>query len=298
VTIHGEILGATIATPDIGLAIADYRDLLGLQLVEQVPLSADIARSWVRPRLAGRASATLRPASGADCAIRLVEQPVPQGYRPTTTFGWNAFEISVQRVFEWPAKLEASGFEIVGPPKEIEGLPYFVAMQVVGRGGEMLYLNEVRSNTPTSDLPAAQSISDRVFIVILGVSDFEQALGWYTSALGLDEGGRYEIVYSMINRAFDLPEVTKHRLAMAQKGRMPIVEIDAYPPAATARSGDPGLLPAGNALVSLAVESLDALSVDWLSPPANLPGLPYAGARAATCIGPGGELLELIERAG
>lgn len=296
-TLQGQILSATLTTPDLDLALLDYRDVLGMELIQKGRLASDLAASWGRAAMTGRSYATLRPASGADCVMRIVEQPVPAGYRPTTTFGWNAFELTVQQVFEWPMKLEGSGFEVVGSPKEIEGLPYFVAMQVVGRGAEMLYLNEVRSDTPTSDLPRAQSATDRVFIVILGAPDLDAALEWYRTRLGLDEGSRYEIIYSMINRAFQLPADTKHRLAMAQNGRLPIAEIDAYPAVAKTRPAIPGLLPPGNALVSLAMRSLDDFDGELLAVPVSILEPPYDGARAATCVGPAGELVELIERA-
>jgi hypothetical protein len=55
------------------------------------------------------------------------------------------------------------------------------------------------------------------------------------------------------------------------------------------------MLPPGNALVTLAVDSLDTLALDWIAPPAICEGLPYDGRRAATVRGPAGELLELVE---
>jgi hypothetical protein len=169
-------------------------------------------------------------------------------------------------------------------------------MQMVGRGGEMLYLNEVRCDTPTSDLHRARSAVDRIFITILGTPDLSSTVDWYRDRLRLDEGGRYEIVYSMINKGFGLPDDTTHKLAMVQKGRMPIVEVDAYPGAARPRQVSPGHLPPGNAMVTLAVGSLDTLDLDWLSRPERQEGPVYAGARAGLVRGSAGELLELVER--
>ena len=158
---HGQILGGTITTPDLNLALTDYRDRLGLRVIEDGTLPADLAASWGCSASTDARFATLQPISGASCYIRLVEQPTPPDFKPTRTFGWAAFEITVQDVYGWPAKLDGSGFDIVGPPKEIEGLPYFVAMQMTGRGREMIYLNEVRQNTPSSDLPKAASPADQ-----------------------------------------------------------------------------------------------------------------------------------------
>lgn len=294
---HGRIIGGVVTTPDLDAALADYHGRLGLNVVEQGTLSATLAASWNCPANAGARTATLQPQSGAHCFIRLVEQAVPDDFKPVRTYGWAAYELSVQDVYGWPEKLDGSGFTIVGPPKEIAGLPYFVPMQVTGLGREMLYLNEVRANMPATDLPPAHCPVDHMFIVILACADMAGAIIWYRSKLGLDAGEEFDINYTMINHSFGLPDGTQHRLAMMQKGRMPIIEVDRYPKDATVRSQVAGMLPPGNALVTLAVDNLDTLSLDWITPPAVQQGPCYAGHRAATCKGPEGELLELVERA-
>lgn len=290
---HGRIMSGVVATPDVAAALADYRDRLRLELVEDAPLDPGLAASWGAPALAGTRMASLRPASGAHCLIRLVEQPVPDAFVPTRTFGWAAYELSVQDVYGWPDRLDGSGFDIVGPPKPIENLPYFVPMQVVGRGREMLYLNEVACDTPSSDLPKARSITDHIFIVILATPDREGAMRWYEERLGLDAGGVYTLEYTMINKSFGLAAGTQSTISMLQKARLPIVEVDGYPAAATPRPSAPGALPPGNALVTLAVDTLPT-GLDWITPPAPRPGPLYAGRRAATTRGPAGELLELV----
>ena len=288
-------MGGVVTTPDLDAALADYHAQLGLEIVEQGMLSNDLASSWNCPGNAGGRMATLQPNSGVHCFIRLIEQAVPEDFKPVRTFGWAAYELSVQDVYGWPERLAGSGFDIVGPPKEIEGLPYFVPMQVTGLGREMLYLNEVRQNTPSSDLPPAHCPVDHMFIVILACADMAAAIGWYRTKLGLDLGGEYDINYTMINHSFGLPDGTQHKLAMVQKGRLPIIEVDSYPDGATVRPQVTGMLPPGNALVTLAVDSLDALSLDWITPPAVQASALYRGRRAATLCGPAGELLELVE---
>lgn len=294
---HGSIIGGVVATPDLDAALADYQGELGFALVEQGVVPDELARAWGIDGLAGKRIATLKPTSGAHCFIRLIEQPLPSDFVPTTTFGWASYEITVQDVFGWPAKIEGSGFDIIGPPKEIPGLPYFVAMQVHGRGKEMLYFNETRSATPSNDLPFANSPMDHIFIVILATPDREATVAWYRDRLALDVGDTYTIAYSMINNAFGLPSDTMSSLTMVQKGRMPIVEIDDYPPQTRVRRADLGCLPPGNSLVTLIVDSLDGIKADWIAPPAHLPGPLYSGNRSATVLGPAGELLELVERA-
>jgi catechol 2,3-dioxygenase-like lactoylglutathione lyase family enzyme len=295
---HGSIIGGVVATPDLDAAVSDYQGRLGFDLIEQGTVAAELAKSWGVDGLAGKRMATLQPTSGAHCFIRLVEQPLPADYVPTTTFGWASYEITVQDVFGWPDKIAGSGFEIIGPPKEIPGLPYFVAMQVHGRGKEMLYFNETRSNTPSNDLPFARSPMDHIFIVILAAPDREASVRWYRDQLRLDVGDTYTIAYSMINNAFGLPADTLSSLTMVQKGRMPIVEIDDYPAQTQPRRVDAGCLPPGNALVSLMVDNLDKVAAEWISPPQALPGPLYGGRRAATVHGPAGELLELVELGG
>jgi catechol 2,3-dioxygenase-like lactoylglutathione lyase family enzyme len=295
---HGQIIGGVVTTPHLGAALDDYGRVLGLRLVEQGALDAGLAASWGCGGSAGSPYAVLQPVSGHPCFIRLVEQSVPEAFRPTTSYGWAAFELTVQDVFGWPARLAGSGFAIVGPPKELAGLPYFVPMQVTGRGDEMIYLNEVRSNTPSSDLPMADCLTDRMFICILAAKDRAATCDWYARTLGLDLGETYTLAYSMINSAFGLPDDHMSDLTMVQNGRMTILEVDDYPPQTTERPRDPGRLPPGNALVTLAVDKLDRAGLDWITPPAVREGAIYAGRRSATLIGPSGEYLELVERAG
>jgi catechol 2,3-dioxygenase-like lactoylglutathione lyase family enzyme len=291
---HGRIKCGTVSTPDLDAALRDYRDLLGLRVVEDGTIAPDLAASWGAPASAGQRTALLQPQSGAACFIRLVEAPLHPDFVPTRTFGWAAFELTVQDVYGLAERVKGSGFETVGPPKPIENLPYFVPMQVTGRGREMLYFNQVAIDTPSSDLPKARSEVDHIFIVILATPDREGSVRYLQEWLRLDEGGSYTLNYTMINKAFGLPDGTQSTITMAQKGRLPIVEVDGYPEAATPRPRHDGMLPPGNAMVTLAVDSLD-LDLDWIAPPARRDGPLYAGRRTATAFGSAGELIELIE---
>ncbi|MFN2098494.1 VOC family protein [Altererythrobacter sp. MF3-039] len=292
---QGTIIGGIVAVPDIDTALEDYRERLGFELVEDGWVGEELAGSWGCPGNAKSRMVTLRPSSGAHCFYRLVEQPIPESFVPTTTYGWGSYEITCLDVFGWPDRIAGGGFDIVGEPKEIPGMPYFVAMQVHGTGKEMLYFNEVRSNTPTSDLPKAGSQMDHIFIVILATPDRESTVEWYRTKLGLDEGETYVIAYSMINNAFGLPPETQSSITMVQKDRMPIVEVDDFPDQAKPRPRADGQLPPGNSLVSLAVKDLDACDLKWIEAPALRDGAIYAGKRSATTLGPAGELLELVE---
>ncbi len=292
---HGSILGGVATVPDLETALKDYRDVLGMKVIESGSMSDDLAQAWACPKIAGAPMAVLQPASGADCFIRLVEQPDHPDFKPTTTYGWAAYELTVQDVFGWPGRLEGSSFDIIGPPKEIDILPYFVPMQALGPGREMIYLNEVRENTPTTDLPKARSLTDHIFIVIIATPDRVKTVNWYRDRLHLTEGDTYTLEYTMINEAFGKPAGTVSDLTMVQIDRLPIVEVDDYPDEATSRPKHEGMLPPGNALVTLAVDDLDAVKIDWIAPPQVRAGALYRDRRTATAIGPAGELLELIE---
>jgi catechol 2,3-dioxygenase-like lactoylglutathione lyase family enzyme len=292
---HGQILGGIVTTPDLDASLGDYQGRLGLRLVEQGSVPADLAACWGCRGVAGARMATLQPTSGAHCFLRLVEQPLPADFKPTTTFGWASYEITVQDVMNWPAKLEGSGFRIIGPPKEIPEIPFFIAMQMLGRGEEMIYLNETLMSMENCDLPPAHSPVDHMFIVILATPDRAGTVAWYRDRLKLDEADTFTLEYSMINTAFGLPAGTTSALTMIQKGRMPIVEIDDYPARATPRATQPGMLPPGNALVTLAVDSLDAIDTEFITNPTKRAEALYGGRRSVTVIGSAGELVELIE---
>jgi catechol 2,3-dioxygenase-like lactoylglutathione lyase family enzyme len=292
---HGRIKCGTVSTPDMAAALLDYRDLLGLDLVETGEVPADLAASWGAPAAAGQAYALLQPESGVPSYLRLIEAPLHSDFVPTRSFGWAAFELTVKDVYGLAERVTSSGFETVGPPKPIENLPYFVPMQVIGRGREMLYFNQVACDTPSSDLPKAASEVDHIFIVILATPDRPGTLQHLTAKLGLDEGGSYTLNYTMINKAFGLRDGTQSTITMVQSGRMPIVEVDGYPEAATPRAAHPGMLPPGNAMVTLAIDDLDALALDFIDPPVRRTGPLYEGRRAATIRGSAGELIELVE---
>ncbi len=293
---HGTIMGGLSTVPDLERALTAYRDVLKLELVEEGALPADLAASWGCPANAGARYMALRPASGAPCWFRLVEQPEHPDFRPTTTYGWAAFETTVEDVWLWPEALPPELFTIVGPPKTLANMkPAFIPMQALGPGGEMIYLNQVLGNMPDTDLPPAHAPVDRIFIVVLATPDREASVAWYQSKLGLSRGADYTIPYSMINKAFGLPDDTQTTLTMVKHERMPIVEVDDYPTAATPRARHEGMLPPGNALVTLAVRDLDACSAEWLTAPAPREGALYEGRRVATAIGAGGELVECVE---
>lgn len=293
---QGSIMGGLSTVPDLAQGLAAYEGVLGLEKVEHGMLDPDLAASWGCPANAGAPYAVLRPRSGEPCWFRLVEQPDHPDFRPTTTYGWAAFETTVEDVWRWPDALPPELFTIVGPPKKLENVaPAFIPMQALGPGGEMVYLNQVLADMADTDLPRAGSPVDRIFIVVLAAPDRQATIAWYVERLGLERGVDYTLPYSMINKAFALPPETQTTITMVKHARMPIIEVDDYPAAATPRARHDGMLPPGNALVTLAVRDLDACTATWIAPPAVREGALYEGRRAATAIGAAGELIECVE---
>lgn len=292
---HGRIKCGTVLTPDLSASLADWRDTLGLELVEEGVADPALAASWGAPASGGRRTALLRPTSGAACYIRLVEGEVPASYRPARSFGWAAYEISVADVFGLRARLEGSGLRVIGEPKNVEGFQTFIPMQAVGSAGEIVYLNQVLNPMSDLDLPKAASPVDHVFIAVLAAADIDAAVRFQVEAIGLSEGQTYVIPYGVINGAFGLPSDHRTTIRMTRVDRLPVVEVDGYPAGAVAREAAPGQLPPGNALVTIAVRSLDDVGAPFLAPPAARDGLLYSGRRAACVRAPGGEVIELLE---
>lgn len=294
--IPGRILCATVNTPDLDGSLADYRDLLGLRVVEAGQVSPGLARQWGAPAQVARRYALLRAPAGAGGFVRLVEGTAVPQYRPLRTWGWAAFELTVADSFALHEKLRDGPFIVLGPPKRVPGFDTFVPFQVQGRAGEVLYLNTVlQPAIGALDLPVATAPVDHVFIAVLAAENRETAVAFHTGVLGFSEGETWTFPYSMINQSFGLSPDDTTTITMTRTGRVPASEIDQYPPAADPRPRSPGELPPGNASVTFAVRSLDDVKAPFVEPPMAIDGPLYAARRAASLWGPSGELIEMVE---
>ncbi len=292
---HGRIKCGTVVTPEYDATLGDYARILGLETLDTGTVAADLAAAWGTPGSAGKRTALLGAPSGRPGFLRLVEGSPVIGYRPLTTFGWAAFEMTVRDCTALFDDVQASGFAVIGEPKPVPGFDNFIPFQVTGRGGEVLYLNQVlKSGMSGLDLPMAQAKVDHMFIAILAAADRAAALAFHVAALGFTEGDTWAIPYSVVNKAFGLPDDFITEMTMTQVGRMPAAEIDQYPPEATARATAPGELPPGNALISFIVDDLARIGAPFIAPPVVRDGPLYAGRRTACVTGAAGELIELI----
>ena len=291
---------ATLSVADLDRSIKLYCDWLDYSVEEQGELGDALAASWGTPGAAGRRFAVLRPSSGLDIFIRLVENDIPAEFRALTTYGWSAIEVCVQDVLAVNERMLESPFEIIGPPRELDGLPAIFPMQVKGPDEEIVYLTQIREDLPEFDLPRAQSLIDCLFILVMACSDMKASLDWMADhldiAIGRDE---LIIVYTMLAQAFGLPEEDPHTISTMVHGKDVFLELDQMPPQATARPGADGELPPGVAIGTFWVpdfDDIDARNTDlWITPPAVHDSCVYGSKRSGTLRALDGTLVEVVE---
>ncbi len=286
---------ATLTVADPEATAARYAQWMDYAVVERGRLDPDLAASWGAPASANREMVVCRPASGADVFLRFVQGEPPADYRPLRTFGWAALEICVSDTLAVAERMAASPFEVIGPPRELDGMPEIFPMQVRGPDQEIVYLTQIRSQPKGVRLAQAQSLIDRLFILVLASADLTATRAWFAETLGLTVHDEVAIRYTMISKAFDLPPETKHAIATAGHGVDTFLEFDQYPDAATPRPCWPDQLPPGVALATLAHPDLNAVTAPFVTPPRPRPGLIYGGRRHATVRTPDGALVELVE---
>ena len=279
--------------PNIDDALKLYGDLFEQNIIAEGAVSLAEAIAWGAPLMTGLRSVVLQTPSGAQVFTRLIEQIDPPNYRPGTHFGWAALELSVKSADQMYAKLLAAGTPIIAAPKPLSFTDKLYPMQARGPGGEAIYLNEVRGNLPSSDLPIATCWVDKLFIAVMGCRDMAASLDFYNALLGTTTGGQWEMPYSVINAAFGLSTDTAHKLATVADGRTVLFEADHYPNAATARPQRTGGLPQGVAMIGVRVDTPPA-DAQWLVPPAMRPDAPYSGAMVGVVRGLDDELLEIV----
>jgi catechol 2,3-dioxygenase-like lactoylglutathione lyase family enzyme len=291
----GRIAAVTLTAPDLAGTTAAYREHLGYRVTHDGALGREVARAWGRPQLAGRRSVLMEPESGAEVFLRFVEGPRYPGYEPLACFGWNAAELIVADVDALAERLERSPFRVVGPPADLSFSDRIRAMQVVGPAGELLYLTQIKERLPAFDTPVAASFVDRVFIVILGGSSLASLQDHYEARFGVPRVPVMQSVVSTLSAKYALPPDHRHPIAALPVGGQCYIEADQMPEAAVARPCDPGELPPGIAMVSFELDQLPVQPASALGPTECPPSPPYGGRRTLTCVGPAGELIELIE---
>ncbi|MEM9704703.1 MAG: hypothetical protein AAF850_01360 [Pseudomonadota bacterium] len=286
---------ATLTVSDIGKATRNYGAYLDYNVVDEGVVSEDLAVSWDAPNSAGRPYAVMQPSSSADIYLRFVEQPSHPDYLPLRSYGWAAIEICVTDVLAANERMQGSPFEIIGPPREIDGLPAIYPMQVNGPDGEIVYLTQIRDDLPAFDLPRAASLIDKLFILVMGCSDMDASNRWMEKHVGVEMGRDMEIVYTMLAKAYGTSLDELHRISTMVHGRDVFLELDQYPDAAIKRPQHDGMLPPGVAIGTLYSPDFDALPGPWIVNPTVRQGPIYKDKRVGVLKDLDGALIEIVE---
>lgn len=291
------ILVITLCAPNLGEMERAYTRVLDYTVVDRGKVSADLAGAWAAPKTRGHAYIMLRPASEANVYIRVVQSDSSPGYRPMSTYGWNATEILVQDPDALARKMRDvdSGFEVVGEPRPLGANSPIRAMQAVGPAREVLYLTRIPQGT--AHMQSARTFVDRPFVVILGSPDLSTTQQFLHERLGLASGKAGQARITVLNKAFGLDIETTHPLAMARISPDYAIELDQYPDTAKQRTHRDGELPPAMALVTFETDSLEPVRNLLLAPPRRIRQMPYEGRRVGTLRGSAGELVELVESA-
>jgi len=284
----------TLCVADIASARSRYAEWLDYAMVEEGVVTDAVASSWDAPAMSGRRYAVMRPQSGLPVDLRFVETAPLPAFRPLRTFGWSAVELCVRDVHATAARLAGSPFEVIGPPSNVPGLPTIHPMQVVGRDDEVVYLTQILVSGPSTGLPVAHAEIDRAFIVVLACADLDRGVRWCVAQFGVRVVDDLSIPYRMLNRSFDLPTGTMHRLVTCAEGDDIFLELDQYPVAATSRPMRTGELPPGIAITTLEHADIDAIPGPWLTTPVVRTGAVYEGRRVGTLRSPEGALFEVV----
>jgi catechol 2,3-dioxygenase-like lactoylglutathione lyase family enzyme len=284
----------TVCVPSMEDALSLYEGLFEQRVILRSTVGASEAAAWRAPSLEGAQSVVLQPPSGTPVYLRLIEQAPPANYRPGTHYGWAALELSVKSADEMYERLREAGTPIIAPPKALSFTDKLYPMQARGPGGEAIYLNEVRGDLPSSDLPIAKCWVDQLFIAVMGCRNMAASLDFYHALLGTGTGGQWEMPYSVINAAFELPATTAHKLATVSDKRTVLFEVDQYPAIATARPQPKHGLPQGVSMIGVRLSGAPGGSVQWLLAPVRRDVAPYFGATVGVVRGLDGELVELI----
>ena len=169
-------------------------------------------------------------------------------------------------------------------------------MQVMGPAEELIYLTRIPEGKSLFKLGSAKSFVDRTFIVVLGGPYMNAMRRFYSEQMGMPTTEPAESTITVLANAYGLPLDHPFQLGIVRFPQNFLIELDEYPAQATARPQREGELPPGMAMVSFAIESLDADGLQLLSEPRVIDAAPYHGRRVAVTIGAAGEWIELVEK--
>ena len=248
----GPIVTVTILTHDLSKSAAMYISAFGWQEKgSEYLLSADEASRWQATNLTG---ARVLEVCGINGGVRFIESTTYQNPVPLRTFGWSALEICVDDVHKYVAQAVEAGFEVLNEAVPLSGtakpLP-LIAAQLAGINGEVVYITQILSEVPNFELPDVSKESGSIFICVLGASDLEKSREVLESNFEVRRASDREVAIRVINRVYEKPLETLHRLSSLQLAGRNAIEIDQLPNEGAQREKLAGNLPPGISIVTV-----------------------------------------------
>lgn len=248
----GPIDTVTILTHDLSKSAAMYISAFGWQEKEtEYQLRAEEASRWQATNLTG---ARVLEVSGINGGVRFIESTSYQNPLPLRTFGWSALEICVDDVHKYVAQAVEAGFEVLNEAVPLSGtakpLP-LIAAQLAGINGEVVYITQILSEVPNFELPDVSKESGSIFICVLGASDLEKSREVLESQFEVRRASDREVAIRVINRVYEKPLDSLHRLSSLQLAGRNAIEIDQLPIEAGQREKLAGNLSPGISIVTV-----------------------------------------------
>ena len=248
----GPIETVTILTHDLAASAEMYISAFGWQIIEpEYKLRIEEANRWQATNLIG---ARVIEVSGINGGVRFIESTEHQKPHPLRTFGWSSLEICVDDVHKYVAQAVEAGFTVLNEAVPLSGsskpLP-LIAAQLAGINGEVVYITQILSEVPNFELPDVSKESGSIFICVLGASDLEKSREVFESQFEVRRASDREVAIRVINRVYEKPLDTLHRLSSLQLAGRNAIEIDQLPIEGMQREIAPNDLPAGISVVTV-----------------------------------------------
>lgn len=271
----GPIKTVTILTHDLAASAGMYCSAFGWQIHEtEYQLSVEDAERWQATNLIG---AWVLEVRGINGGVRFVQSANQLNLQPLRTFGWSSLEICVDDVHKYMAQAVQAGFEVLNEAVPLSGtakpLP-LIAAQLAGINGEVVYITQILSEVPNFELPDVSKESGSIFICVLGASDLDKSREFLESNFEVRRASDREVAIRVMNRVYEKPLDTLHRLSSLQLAGRNAIEIDQLPKEAIPRERLARNLPPGISIVTV-LGSVTEPRVFRLPDNALLEVLPY-----------------------
>ena len=292
-----DIAIVTVMVENLDLMKLAYKEELAYVVIEEGIISHKLAKSWDAENVAGRSFLIMGPKNNAAVYIRFIQAKFfDSQFNSLRTLGWNAIEILVKNLDELFIRFKQSNnFKVVGDPVYINNEKSIKAMQIRGPSNELIYLTSIEKPEKIGLMIKEAEIKiDRVFIIILGVSDIGSLREFYLERFKINTSEPMPYRIRTLAKEYSLPMDTKFPLSIAQLSDASLVEIDEYPTNSSTRQVVAGELPPGIAMVSFYSDKIDK-NLPYLNPLINSDGVPYNKKKSGVIRGISGELIEIIE---